>query len=207
MISFISGTVEQIGESTAVVDVGGVGFEVFLPADTISRLPAVGDAVRLYTYFSVTQDAMRLYGFLSRDDLDIFKKLITVSGLGPKGGQAILSVMTPEELRFAIATGDTRSITAAPGVGKKLAERIVLELKDKFKDEDLSIGTISEGDLAAASHMPSDDPGKEAVEALVALGYGAQDAMRAVRAAAQTLLPEQAGDTETLLKAALKEMI
>ena len=207
MISFLSGIIEQIGESTAVIDVGGVGFEVFLPADTLSRLPAVGETVRLYTYFSVTQDAMRLYGFLSRDDLDIFKKLITVSGLGPKGGQAILSVMTPEELRFAIATGDTRSITAAPGVGKKLAERIVLELKDKFKDEDFSTGPVTDDAIAAAAHMSADDPGKEAVDALIALGYGAQEALRAVRAATPALLPEEAKDTESILKAALKEMI
>ena len=206
MISFLSGIVEHVGENTAVIDVGGVGFEVFLPADALSRLPAAGDAVRLHTYFSVTQDAMRLYGFLSRDDLDIFKKLITVSGLGPKGAQAILSVMTPGELRFAIAAGDTRSITAAPGVGKKLAERIVLELRDKFKDESFESGLVTADDLTA-SKMSADDPGKEAVEALTALGYGAQDAMRAVRAAAASLQTDDAADTETLLKAALKEMV
>ncbi len=206
MISFLSGIVEGIGENTAVIDVGGVGFEVFLPADTLSRLPSVGESVRLYTYFSVTQDAMRLYGFLSRDDLEIFKKLITVSGLGPKGGQAILSVMTPEELKFAIATGDTRSITAAPGVGKKLAERIVLELKDRFKDESFDAGSLTDGALAGAA-MSADDPGKEVVEALVALGYSSQDAIRAVRAAAGDLTGDLAKDTEALLKAALKEMI
>ncbi len=202
MISFVSGILEQITEDHVVVDVGGLGYDVSVSGDTISRLPGVGQQVKLYTYFSVTQDAFRLYGFLSRDDLEIFKKLITVSGLGPKGGQAILSVMTPDELKFAIMTGDAKSITAAPGIGKKIAERIILELKDRFSDEELTSGVAVSGD--AGRQMAADDPGKEAVEALVALGYSGQDAMRAVRAA---LGKAELADTEMILKAALKELM
>ncbi len=203
MIAFVSGRLDQIGQDSVVVDVGGVGFLVSVSQDTIARLPQAGEQVKLYTYMNVTQDAFRLYGFLSRDDLDIFRRLITVSGLGPKGGQAILSVLTPDELRFAILTGDTKSITAAPGVGKKLAERIILELKDRFSDDELTGGVLTRGESAAAV-IAEDDPGKEAIEALVALGYGGQEAMRAVRAA---IAGNEGADTETLLKAALKELM
>ncbi len=202
MIAFISGILEYTGEDSAVVDVNGVGYEIAVSADTISRMPGVGEQVKLYTYFSVTQDACRLYGFLSRDDLSVFKKLLTVSGLGPKGGQAILSVMSPDELRFAILTGDSKAITAAPGVGKKIAERIILELKDRFSDDELTAGTLQTA--APARGLAPDDPGKEAIEALVALGYGGQEAMRAVYAVLGT---ESGADTETILKAALKELM
>lgn len=203
MIASVSGRLELIAEDAVVVDVGGVGYEVAVSMDTISRLPALGDQVKLYTYFNVTQDGCRLYGFLSRDDLDIFKKLITVSGLGPKGGQAILSVLTPDALRFAILSGDVKSITAAPGVGKKIAERIILELKDKFSDTELASG-IGLRDQVSGAALSEDDPGREAIEALVALGYGSQDAMRAVRAALSQL---PGAETEELLKAALKELM
>ena len=203
MISMVSGILELIAEDHVVVDVGCLGFDVLVSGDTISRLPGIGQQVKLYTYFSVTQDAFRLYGFLSRDDLEIFKKLITVSGLGPKGGQAILSVMTPDELKFAIMTGDTRSITAAPGIGTKIAERIVLELKDRFTDADLTSG-IAAGEQTAGERTAVNDPGREAIEALTALGYSGQEAMRAVRAA---LAKEEQTDTEMILKAALKELM
>ncbi len=203
MIAFVSGILEQIAEDRVIVDVGGLGYEVAVSGDTISRLPGTGQQVKLYTYFSVTQDAFRLYGFLSRDDLEIFKKLITVSGLGPKGGQAILSVMTPDELKFAIMTGDTKSITAAPGIGKKIAERIVLELKDRFTDADLTSGLVS-GELAGETRASLSDPGREAIEALTALGYSSQEAMRAVRA---VLAKEELTDTEMILKASLKELM
>ncbi|MCR4762266.1 MAG: Holliday junction branch migration protein RuvA [Lachnospiraceae bacterium] len=202
MISFVSGILEQITEDAVIVDVGGIGFEVTVSGDTIARLPSTGEQIKLYTYFQVAQDVQRLYGFLSRDDLQIFRRLITVSGLGPKGGQSILSVMTPDELRFAILTGDTKSITAAPGVGKKIAERIILELKDKFSDEELTSHMATQSE--AVPQMAADDPGKEAMEALVALGYGGQEAMRAVRAA---MGKTENADTELILKAALKELM
>ncbi|MCR5675894.1 MAG: Holliday junction branch migration protein RuvA [Lachnospiraceae bacterium] len=203
MIAFVSGILEQITEDSAVIDTGGIGYEVTVSQDVISRLPSVGDEVKLYTHFQVTQDAFRLYGFLSRDDLAIFKRLITVSGLGPKGGQAILSVLTPDELRFAILSGNVKAITAAPGIGKKIAERVILELKDRFSDDELTGGITTGGD-AARIPLSEDDPGKEAVEALVALGYNAQEAMRAVRSAAGG---QEGLDVENLLKAALKELM
>ncbi|MCR5094234.1 MAG: Holliday junction branch migration protein RuvA [Lachnospiraceae bacterium] len=203
MIDFVSGIVDRVAEDHAVIDVGGIGFDVAISGDTASRMPSAGQQVRLYTYFSVSQDVFRLYGFLSREDLEIFKKLITVSGLGPKGGQAILSVLSPDELKFAILTGDTKSITAAPGIGKKIAERIILELKDRFSDEELTSG-VGAGTDAVREALADDDPGREAIEALTALGYGAQEAMRAVR---KVLAADGAVDTEAILKAALKELM
>jgi Holliday junction DNA helicase RuvA len=145
-----------------------------------------------------------LFGFLSRDELSLFKMLITVTGIGPKSGLSILSVMTPDDLRFAIMSGDSRSIAKAPGVGKKTAERITLELRDKIK--------VSEDDMLGGSSIAADDfdgesasARDEAVAALVALGYNSTDSMKAVR---KVLKADEsaAGDTEKLLKLALKEM-
>ena len=116
MIAYVKGTVEDITEDNAVVDVGGIGYNVRISADTAARLPGIGERVKLYTYTSVREDAIQLFGFLSKNDLDIFKKCITVSGIGPKGGLAILSVLDADSLRFAILSGDVKAITKAPGI-------------------------------------------------------------------------------------------
>lgn len=136
MIAYVKGTVEDITEDNAVVDVGGIGYNVRISADTAARLPGIGERVKLYTYTSVREDAIQLFGFLSKNDLDIFKKCITVSGIGPKGGLAILSVLDADSLRFAILSGDVKAITKAPGIGARTAERLILELKGKIKVED-----------------------------------------------------------------------
>ncbi|MCI9220950.1 MAG: Holliday junction branch migration protein RuvA, partial [Lachnospiraceae bacterium] len=119
MIAYVKGTVEDIAEDNAVVDVGGIGYNVRISADTAARLPGIGEIVKLYTYTSVREDAIQLYGFLSKNDLEIFKKCITVSGIGPKGGLAILSVLDADSLRFAILSGDVKAITKAPGIGRR----------------------------------------------------------------------------------------
>ena len=132
MIAFVSGILSDSTEDAAVVDVSGVGYRVLVSPGTLDKLPAVGTPVKLYTYFCVREDALLLYGFLTKEELGLFKQLITVSGIGPKAGLSLLSVMSVDDLRFAIFSADARAIAKAPGVGKKTAERLVLELKDKI---------------------------------------------------------------------------
>lgn len=205
MVAYVNGILESIEEGNAVVDVNGIGINVNISSSTMDRMPGIGEVVKLYTYTNVKEDAFTLFGFLSRDELGLFKLLITVNGIGPKGGLAILSVMSPDDLRFAIIAGDSASIAKAPGIGKKTAERITLELKDKIKvteDSLLSQGGDSLGGELSGENSSAKD---ETVAALVALGYNQSDAMRAVR----KVLGSDAGaaaDTEDLLKLALKEM-
>ena len=205
MIAYVNGILENIEDGLAVVDVGGIGMNVFISGSTMDRMPGIGESVKLYTYTSVKEDSFSLFGFLSRDELSLFKMLITVSGIGPKGGLSILSVMSPDDLRFAIMSGDSASISKAPGIGKKTAERITLELRDKIK--------VSEDDmLRPSSGVTADDltgeassARDEAVAALVSLGYNSSDAMKAVRKVIKEN-ESAAEDTEKLLKLALKEM-
>ena len=206
LIAYVNGILESMEEGLAVVDVGGIGMNVYISGSTMDRMPGVGEAVKLYTYTNVKEDAFTLFGFLSRDELALFKMLISVNGIGPKGGLAILSVMTPDDLRFAIIAGDSASISKAPGIGKKTAERITLELRDKIKatEEDMLRGgasAVSVDDLGIEASSARD----EAVAALVALGYSSADSMKAVRKVL-TSNEDAASDTEKLLKLALKEM-
>ncbi|MBQ3795019.1 MAG: Holliday junction branch migration protein RuvA [Butyrivibrio sp.] len=205
MIAYVNGILESIEEGIAVVDVNGFGINVFISGSTMDRMPGIGENVKLYTYTNVKEDAFTLFGFLSRDELNLFKMLITVNGIGPKGGLSILSVMSPDDLRFAIMAGDSKSISKAPGIGKKTAERITLELRDKIKvSEDDMLGGSSIGalDIAIDGAYPARD---ETVAALVALGYNSAAAMKAVRKVL-TENPEASENTEKLLKLALKEM-
>lgn len=202
MIAYVNGIIDDIAEDNVVVDVGGVGMNVKISADTAARLPGVGEPVKLYTYTSVREDAFWLYGFLSRNDLEIFKKCITVSGIGPKGALSILSVMDADSLRFAIVSGDAKAISKAPGVGTKTAERLILELKGKLDINDSMINKeiTSYGE---AHTTAGDTPQKrEAVEALVSLGYGQADALRAVNAIENI----ENMDSSAVLKAALKHL-
>lgn len=206
VIAYVNGVLESMEEGLAIVDVGGIGMNVYISGSTMDRMPRVGEPVRLYTYTNVKEDSFNLFGFLSRDELALFKMLISVNGIGPKGGLAILSVMTPDDLRFAIIAGDSASISKAPGVGKKTAERITLELRDKIKatEDDMLRGTgsaVSVDDLSGEASSARD----EAVAALVALGYNSADSMKAVRKVL-TANEDAASDTEKLLKLALKEM-
>lgn len=198
MIAFVRGEIEHISEDNVIIDVGGIGYNVKISAQTADRLPGTGREVKLYTYTCVREDAFWLYGFLSREELEIFKKLITVNGIGPKGGLAILSVMTADDLRFAIMSGDAKAISRAPGIGLKTAGRVILDLKDKISLEDAFIRKETDG----YGEVPTADdntPRSEAVEALVALGYSASDALRAVKQ-----VDIQETDVEIILKQALK---
>ena len=200
MIAYVQGIIEDIADDNVVVDVGGVGMNVKISADTAARLPGIGEPVKLYTYTSVREDAFWLYGFLSRNDLEIFKRCITVSGIGPKGALSILAVLDADSLRFAIVSGDAKAIAKAPGIGIKTAERLILELKGKLDIDDALISR--EAAAYGAEHAVSaDTPQKaEAVEALVALGYNQAQAVKAVNAIENI---EQM-DSGAVLKAALK---
>lgn len=199
MIGFVQGKVDAISEDNVVIDTGGIGYNVRISAKTAQELPGIGQEVRLYTYTSVREDGISLFGFLSRDSLDIFKKIITVNGIGPKGGLAVLSVMSADELKFAIISGNAQAITKAPGIGKKTAERVILDLKDKISVEDTQIRK----EISSYDGLPQTGKAQsEAVEALTALGYSATDALHAVR---QIEHAEEMG-VEAILKLALKNM-
>lgn len=198
MISYIRGTLAEVQGDLIVVSAGAVGVNIHVPLSVTEALPAVGEEVMIYTYLKVAEDALTLYGFNTRRDLEMFRQLLNVSGVGPKGALAVLSALTPDDLRIAIFTGDSKAITKAPGIGAKTAQRIILDLKDRVSQEDITgievPGSVSAG---AASHGPA----QEAAEALVQLGYSPADAGRAIRSV------EHGGemDAEALLKAALKQ--
>ena len=200
MISYVRGELASVEPDKAVVDVGGVGYGVFMPQQALSMLPSPGSEVKLYTYLNVKEDAMQLFGFLTKDDLEIFKLVIGVSGIGPKGGLNILSCMTPDELRFAIMSGDAKAISAAPGIGKKTAEKLILELRDKVDIETVldhaahGNDTVQVTSGAAESSMQA-----EAVQALTALGYGNAESLRAVKKTSP-----DCQTVEDILKEALK---
>ena len=205
MYAYLKGTLEEIAEDAVVVEVGNIGYNVRVSATTTQGLPGIGSEVKIYTYTLVREDAFTLYGFLTKDDLEIFKKLITVNGIGPKGGLAILSVMNADALRFAIMAGDAKSIAKAPGVGNKTAERVILDLRDKISLEDTLLGlgepTVTSG--GAAVGAGTDNVMKrEAIEALVALGYSASDATNAVK----KVEVDETSTVEGILKSALKFM-
>lgn len=203
MIGFVHGIVEYVSEELAILDVGGIGYNIHVSADTASKMPGLGEEAKLYTYTSVREDAIWLYGFLTRQDLEIFKKCITVSGIGPKGALSILSVMDADTLRYAIMAGDKKAISKAPGVGPKMAERLILELKDKVSVDDEMISREIAQAATGNPLMAADTPEKkEAVEALVALGYGQTESVRAVNAVPGV----ESMDSGSILKAALKKM-
>ena len=202
MIAYVNGIVEDIAEDNVVLDVNGLGYNIKISADTASRLPGIGEPVKLYTYTCVREDAFLLYGFLTRSDLEIFKKLITVNGIGPKGGLAILSVMDGDDLRFAILSGDVKAISKAPGIGSKTAQRVILDLKDKISYDDTMIEKEISATVSGNSFKADTPQKKEAIEALISLGYGQTESTKAVNA----IEGIENIDSGAILKAALKKM-
>ncbi len=203
MIQFIRGELVLQEEDKILVDVGGVGYGIFMSGNAMAKLPPQGKEVRVYTYLSVKEDSMQLYGFLTRDDLKVFKLLIGVNGIGPKGGLAILSVLSPDDLRFAVMANDAKAISKAPGIGKKTAEKIILELKDKLSIEDALDHAVSKDTLVSGAVGYNNEVMSEAIQALVALGYGNTEALKAVK---QVEITEDMGVNE-VLKMALKYMV
>ena len=202
MISYIKGELTEVFEDTVVVETNGIGYNIRVPGSVLDRLPSVGSPVRIYTYLYVKEDAMNLFGFLSRDDLSVFKLLLNVSGIGPKGALAILSTIGPDDLRFAGLSEDVKTISSAPGIGAKTAKRLIIELKDKLK-----LAEVFETALANKEKASSENDvllaRNEAVEALVALGYASAQAMKAV----QQVENAEEKDSEQILKEALKKLI
>ncbi len=201
MYAYLRGQLASVWEDGIIVDVHDVGYRVLMSGASISSLPPVGEEVKIYTYTCVREDAFLLYGFLSQADLDIFKQCITVSGIGPKGGMAILSVMDADALCFAIISGDSKAISRAPGIGPKTAQRLILELKDKISVEEVLEQRALEGGTMGSRSFTTSNM-QEAMEALTALGYSSSDALRAVKSV------ENAADmdVEALLKQALKHI-
>lgn len=202
MISYVKGELVAIEEEKAIVDVHGVGYGVYMPGQAMGMLPAIGEEVRLHTYLNVREDAMQLFGFLTRDDLKVFKLLITVSGIGPKGALNILSQLSPDDLRFAVMANDAKTIASAPGIGKKTAEKLIIELKDKFDIQDV-LNKASADDAIPEASDNTNQIQSEAIQALVALGYGSTESMKAVKKVPVT----EGMGVEDLLKLALKNMM
>lgn len=203
MIAFIQGELCEVGQDTIIVACQGIGYEIQVPVSVAQSLPDPGNRVKIYTYTYVREDALGLFGFLTKDDLTVFKLLITVNGVGPKAALAILSSMTADELRFAILAEDAKAISKAPGIGPKTAKRMIIELKDKLDLESMidnhgDSSTYAPGNAEAAASVRD-----EVIMALTALGYSNTEAVRAVRAVSGA----DEMDSETLLKQALKKIM
>lgn len=200
MYSYMKGELVEILDEAIVLEVNNIGYNIHIPASMIDSFNGIGQTVKIYTYFHVKEDAMKLYGFLTRDDLNVFKLLLGVSGIGPKGALAILTVMTPDDLRFAVLGDDAKTIAKAPGIGNKTAQRLILELKDKLNLEDAF--EVKSMHVAAESGNLSSGAKSEAVQALTALGYSSSEALKAVNSVELT----EGMTVEEVLKAALKQM-
>lgn len=196
MIYSLNGTLVHTDPSTAVIECGGVGFKCFVSMNTLRRLPPLGSEVRLFTHMNVREDALDLFGFCDERELDMFRMITNVSGVGPKVAMSILSEFEPDRLSLFIASGDSKSITRAAGVGGKLAQRIVLELKDKIG----AAGLSDSGEVASVAAATVSGNTAEAVEALVSLGYSQSEAALAVGKLDRTL------PVEALIKEGLKAL-
>lgn len=200
MYSYIKGELVEIQPESIVVEAGQIGYEIRMPANMVGRLGGIGQSVKVYTYLHVKEDLMELYGFLSRDDLQVFRLLLGVNGIGPKGALAILTALTPDDLRIAVLGEDAKAIAKAPGIGSKTAQRVILEIKDR-----LSLVPVA-GNASPAAQAISQDSSSavkaEAVQALVALGYSSSEAWKSVGKI--ELAPEMT--VEELLKLCLKQM-
>ena len=200
MFAYLKGILADVSEDNCVIDVHDIGYNVKISGQTIAGLPGIGEMVKIYTYTSVKEDAFQLFGFLRKDELDLFKILITVNGIGPKGALSLLSALDADMLRMAIVSQDVKLISKAPGIGKRTAERLILELKDKLS----YTASMIDHEMKHYQAAPVTDSAnkKEAVDALVALGYGQAESMKAVNQV------EGAEDMEVgaLLKAALMKI-
>ena len=196
MFYYLEGKVALIEPGLAVIDVGGVGYGVMTTLNTLADLKT-GETARLYIHESIREDAFDLYGFKTQEELNCFRMLISISGVGPKAAAAILSAVTPEQLALAVITGDEKSITAAPGVGKKIAQRIILELADKMKKEQLELAKGGGTPMIALGGAAA-----EAETALAVLGYDRSEISAALKGIDATHLT-----TEEIVTLALKKLV
>ena len=203
MISFIKGYIAETTENSVILETDSIGYEIFMTGPAIEETSRMQDKIKIYTYFHVREDAMQLYGFLSRDDLEMFRLLLNVNGIGPKAAMGVLAAITADELRFAVLSDDVKTISRAPGIGKKTAQKLILELKDKLKLEDAFEKKLDhQEENLSLTDTSLRDSRQEAVEALTALGYSSTNALRAVRQVSE----ETGDDVEAILKAALKQL-
>ena len=198
MFYYVNGTVAEIEAGLAVIDCSGVGYACATTNYTLSQLKK-GERAKLYTYLNVREDAMEMFGFASQSELRSFKMLIGVSGVGPKAALSILSSTTPQQLAMAVVMGDEKALTAAPGIGKKIAQRIILELKDKLIKEQ---GGFEAGSGAAVAMPAQNNKAGEAAAALAVLGYGSQEIAAALKGIDMDALP-----LEEIIRQSLKKMV
>ena len=202
MIGYIKGTITEILEDRLLVENHGIGWEILVPTALLDNGIRTGDEVKLFTYLYVREDAMQLFGFFSRDELGIFGLLLNVSGIGPKGAMGILSALSADDLRFAVLSEDAARIAKAPGIGKKTAQKLILELKDKFKLEDAFEKKLNHTEEMLPAGGSAGNAESDAVQALVALGYSGTEALQAVK----KVRADASMDSEAILKAALKHI-
>ena len=201
MISFIRGYLSEIYEDSIVIESNGVGFLIGVPSSVLSELPSVGSEIKIYTWLQVGENLMALYGFSTREDLRIFKMLIGVNGIGPKGALAILSTIRPDDLRFAILSGDAKAIAKSPGIGLKTAQKVILELKDKLSlEEAVDLKRDAVAGQPGRTAEPLGSAREDALEVLTALGYSPTEAIKAVRNVEIT----EGMSAENVVKQALK---
>lgn len=199
MISYLKGKLEYILNDYIIVDVNNIGFQVFISTYTMSELPQQGNEIKIYTYMNVREDAILLYGFLTMDEMNMFDILKTVSGVGPKSALGMLSFIRPQDISMAIITEDLNILSKAPGIGKKTAQRIILDLKDKLKTS-----TLFENNNDNITIDIDDSPNlhkKEAIEALISLGYSQMESTKVV-----IDIYKDNANTEDIIKLALKKI-
>ncbi|MGI6011018.1 MAG: Holliday junction branch migration protein RuvA [Ruminococcus sp.] len=202
MIAYIKGKVAGIGKDYAIVENGGIGYQVYMPVSMLEHLHG-GMETKIYTYYHVREDAVQLFGFLAEKDLELFRLLIGVNGIGPKAALGILSALSSEEIQFAVLSEDIKVLAKAPGIGKKTAQKLILELKDKLDLEEVFEQKVSQSSGAEETYGQGGPGVQEAVQALTALGYSNTEALRSVK---QVEGAEEM-DTEEILKAALKKLL
>ena len=201
MYAYIKGILAEITEDAIIVENQGIGYEIAVPGQVFDYLPSVGEEVKIYTYHYVREDAILLYGFLTKEDVRIFKMLIGVSGIGPKGALSILTVLSTDDLRFAILGDDAKAIAKAPGVGAKTAQRVIIELKDKLSLEDAFEQKLA-NQAQKAELNPAVGVKNEAILALTSLGYSQSEALKVLQGI--EISPDD--QVEDVLKMALKQM-
>ncbi|SNX52662.1 Holliday junction branch migration protein RuvA [Thermoanaerobacterium sp. RBIITD] len=186
MIAYIKGYIAEIGKDYVIIETSGIGFKIIVPFSTLRELPHIGETIKLHTYLHIKDDGFQIYGFLTNNEIDVFEKLVAVNGVGPKAAVSILSTITLDELYTAIKTGDYKIIEKSPGVGRKTAQRIILELKDKLIND--------------AYNINGDDSSSDVLNALLSLGYTKQESLSALSGIDCT-------DAENALKQALKKLM
>ena len=200
MIAYISGALVSAGENYIVIDNHGMGYRIFVSGKFLEHIPAYGTQIKIYTHMYIREDELTLYGFHSEEELSVFRILIGISGVGPKVAMAILTALTIQELQLAVISEDVKTISKANGVGAKGASRIILELKDKLKMEDMMDAAYEQSIVQDTQDI---NAARDAILALVNLGYSSSEAALAVKKIGDT----SQMDIEAILKAALKKLI